>query len=575
MNAHTSKIIASQLPCPDCGSSDALAYYDDNHSFCFSCSRSKRYDTLEEGYDRIGTDLKKKVLDKSPRLSYYNSKRILKDNYMSPTEGETYMTTTEVIKETTHSVLKEEPKESSWTLQYVARRKLTADTHRVYKVQTRVLEDGKPYEVVYPYGEGDKIRRLPKQFYSIGRMVNAGLFGKSSFAPGQGVAITITEGEDDAMAAYQMLGSKYPSVSIRSAVTAEADCRKDWDYINSFQKIYLCLDSDAPGQEAAAKIASMFDFNKVFHVKLNLKDACEYLEQGKDNDFVKIWWNAKKFLPKGVKASFSEFEDILNQPSTEAIATFPFGRLNEMTYGIRTGETYLFKAPEKIGKTEVFRAIEYHVLKTTEHNIGIIHLEEKEKRTVQGLCGYELALPVHLPDAGVSNQDQVEALKRLVRVDGRLHIYSHFGTDDPEVILDIVRHMASASKCKVIFLDHISMIVSGSDESDERKKLDYIATKLATMARDYDFALMLISHVNDDGKTRGSRYIAKVADTIISLNRDIEAESYEDRNTTKITVQGNRFGSVTGPSSVLWFDSKTFKLSEKIVEHVEEYNPGF
>lgn len=571
---HNSKILKAHLPCYDCKSSDALALYDDNHTYCFSCGKSRTFKDL------------KKVLDNNSDLSYTKYikeilKDILKENYMSPTEGDNYMNTTETTKETTLGSLTEgvttetNLSVTNSTLQYVSRRGITADTHRVFKVQTRVLADGKPFEVIYPYSEGQKIRRLPKQFRSEGRMVDAGLFGKSSFAPGQGVALTITEGEDDAMAAYQMLGSRYPVVSIRGAMSAAKDCEKDWDYINSFQKIYLCLDNDEPGQEAAAKIASMFDFNKVYHVKLALKDACEYNEQGKQNDFVKIWWNAKKFLPKGVKASFQEFEDIINQPSTEAVATFPFARLNEMTYGIRTGETYLFKAPEKIGKTEVFRAIEHHVLKTTEHNIGIIHLEEKEKRTVQGLAGYELGVPVHLPDAGVSSQDQMEALKRLVRVDGRLHIYSHFGTDDPEVILDVVRHMAASSKCKIIFLDHISMIVSGADEKDERKKLDYIATKLATMARDYDFALMMISHVNDDGKTRGSRYIAKVADTIINLNRDIEADSIEARNTTHITVQGNRFGSITGPSSTLWFDSKTFKLSEKKIEDVEQFNPGF
>ena len=26
-------------PCPDCGSSDALCYYSDGHSYCFSCQR--------------------------------------------------------------------------------------------------------------------------------------------------------------------------------------------------------------------------------------------------------------------------------------------------------------------------------------------------------------------------------------------------------------------------------------------------------------------------------------------------------------------------------------------------------
>ena len=32
-----SKTVKIHLPCPDCGSSNALSPYDDGHTFCFSC----------------------------------------------------------------------------------------------------------------------------------------------------------------------------------------------------------------------------------------------------------------------------------------------------------------------------------------------------------------------------------------------------------------------------------------------------------------------------------------------------------------------------------------------------------
>ena len=42
-----SNIIKSDQPCDHCGSSDAKAYYDDNHSHCFSCGRTIQGDTLD------------------------------------------------------------------------------------------------------------------------------------------------------------------------------------------------------------------------------------------------------------------------------------------------------------------------------------------------------------------------------------------------------------------------------------------------------------------------------------------------------------------------------------------------
>jgi twinkle protein len=233
-----------------------------------------------------------------------------------------------------------------------------------------------------------------------------------------------------------------------------------------------------------------------------------------------------------------------------------------MTYGIRYGEVVLLKAMEGIGKTEIFRAIEHHVLKTTDSNVGIIHLEESKARSVKGLAGYELQAACHLPDSPISNDEIKSAYRKLVKRDDRLHIYSHFGSDDPDTILGTIRFMVSACNCKYVFLDHITMVVTGLQGEDERKALDYISTRLKMMAKELDFALFLISHVNDEGQTRGSRNISKVADLIISLHRDILSDDPVIRNTTQLVVEKNRFGSKTGNGGKLIFDPSSFMILE-------------
>lgn len=472
----------------------------------------------------------------------------------------------------------------NYTIQNLSWRGVNKETFQNYGCTFKVADNGVPYSVSYPYlsssGEqASKERKIDtKEFYSIGAMNDSCLFGMERFSAGSARAITITEGELDALSAYQMLGSKYPCVSVRSSSSARRDCEKARDYLNSFERIYICFDNDEPGQKALKDVAGLFDVNKVVHVKLDKhKDANEYLNAGDAEEFKRLWWNSKPFIPKGIVNDYDSIKDILSAEGGQAVATYPFQSLNNMTYGIRLGELVLLLAQEKVGKTEVMRAIEYHLLKSTDDNIGIIHLEEEEKRSVQGLVGYELGVPAHLPDSGLSVEDMLKAYQALTKRDGRVHYYSHFGSDDPNVILDVIRYLVTVCKCKFIFLDHITMLVTGFEDEDERKKLDFISTRLAMMTRELDFTLFLVSHVNDDGKTRGSRNISKVADLIVSLDRDIEAASFDERNRTYLTVRGNRYAGLSGPAGTLLFDPGRFTLQEVSLgeEEVKAFDPGF
>lgn len=501
-----SRLVKSHRPCSDCGSSDALSEYSDGHTHCFSCGKTK-----------------------NPQK-----------------RGELIM-------------------DNSSTYEFLPWRGVTRDTMQFYGVKTKIDFEGRPVSIIYEYPNGAKKGRYleKKDFLSTGPMNEANLFGSDKFGAGSAKAITITEGELDALSVFQIMGSKYPVVSVRGASSAARDCGAAYEYLNSFEQIYLCFDNDEAGQRAVLAVSKLFNPDKVRHVKLDrYKDPNDYLTNDAAKEFSASWWSASNFLPKGLVADYQSIGDILSRPQTRAIASYPFKTIDEFSYGIRSGEVVLVTAQEGVGKTELLRAIEYHLLKTTEDNVAIIHLEEQEKRSVQGLVGYELGVPAHLPDAGISVDDQILAFKKLTKKDNRLYVYSKFGSDDPDTILDLVRYLATVCGCKYIFLDHITMIVSGHEGDDERKKLDYISTRLATLTRELEFTLFLVSHVNDDGKTRGSRNISKVADFWIDLSRDTEGGS----NRTNLRVRKNRFVGKTGPAGNLIFDAQTYKLFEELPE---------
>lgn len=502
----TSKIILSKQPCPspECHSSDACFHYDDGHAYCYSC----------------GT-------------------------YFPPEGG---------------SVLLD-----NFTYEYLPGRGITAETRRFYDVITKIDSEGKPLSDGFKYPNAAyKVRLLAKkEFYwqrnDIGD-TGVGLFGRNKFEAGSHKYVTITEGEYDALSLYQVLRS--PVVSVQSASSALRDCTHDLDWLQSFDRVYLCFDDDAAGKAALSAVAKLFDYSKVYHVKLvNRKDPNEYLQHGEAEELRNIWWNARKFLPEQVISSFSEFERILKEPLKLGVP-YPFPTLTAMTYGIRTGESVLITAQEGVGKTEIMHAIEYNLLRETDDPIAAIFLEEPKRRHLQAIGGIHLQRPVHLPDCGVSDSEILKAVQDSVVRDERLHVYSHFGSDDPEIITDTIRFLVSARGCRYVLFDHISMAVSGLAGEDERRALDWLSTRLEMMVKELDFALIFVSHVNDAGQTRGSRYISKIADVRIDARRNVESEDPAERYITELTLSKNRFASKTGPAGRLIFNPTTYTLSE-------------
>lgn len=455
---------------------------------------------------------------------------------------------------------------------FYAHRGISKKTMEYYDVRTK-FEDNEPIECgfILP-NKSVQIKKLDRNIkprYRVeGPYGESGLYGKDKFDPGSKESITIFEGFHDALAGYEMTNGQSACVSIKSSSSAKADCVKDWEYINSFKKIILCLDSDEPGRQASRDIAGLFDFNKVYQVKLHkYKDANEYLENQESQDFYTTWKSARRFAPDNIISTFSEIREALKKDTESHIGDYPFKALNQMTYGLHEGEVVVVKAEEKVGKTEFFRAVESHLLETTDFNLGIIHLEEDNGTTVKAIAGYKLNVPAVLPDCGLSDDDIMEGYRKAVKDnEGRVHIYSSFDQEDEQQLLDNIRFLVSAAGCKFIFLDHISWLATGKEDDDERKKLDRLSQKLKLLAKELRFCMIMISHVNDNGQTRGSRNIAKVANTILSLSRDKISSDPVVRNTIEFMLEGVRLGGQTGPAGKALFNRDTGKLEDSYSE---------
>ena len=176
---------------------------------------------------------------------------------------------------------------------------------------------------------GNKIRRVGKEFHYEGEAKDLDLFGQQAFEPGSSKYITVVEGQDDAAAAYELTGSQFPCVSVHGASSAVADCKRAYEYLDSFEHIVVCFDRDDPGQNAAVKVAGIFKPGKVQILTLReFKDANDYLKAGRAKQFVKEWWQAPVYKPDGIKFGTQMWDEIINRPNHFAVP-YPFDGLNK------------------------------------------------------------------------------------------------------------------------------------------------------------------------------------------------------------------------------------------------------
>lgn len=451
-------------------------------------------------------------------------------------------------------------------------RKLTKETCEKYGIKV-IANDKGITKHIYPYYDpkgnltATKIRLTPKQgFPWEGEKKPATLFGQQLFPQG-GKTITLTEGELDAASVYQMNGG-FPAVSISDGAPSAVACvKKNFEYLNSFQKIVICFDSDDEGKKAAKEVADLLGRKAHIMDCIGGKDASDYLQHGRKTEFLEHWWRAKQYTPDDIVAGDTLWETVSKEAEYVTVP-YPWERLQKVTYGMRDHEMVVVTANPKVGKSSFLKELIFHLLSTTDANLGLLMLEEPIRHTSLDLMGMTLNRRLRIPGNEVSQDVLKDAFDKTVG-SGRVYFFNHFGSTEVENIIRRITYLAKVQNCKYIILDHVSIVVSDQN-GDERKMLDEIATKLKKLTMELGICLFVIVHTNRQGTIRGTAAFEQLGNIVMKLTRDSLDPDPIERNTLRVILEYNRFSGDTGPGCDLRYDPTTGRLTEILPPEPEE-----
>lgn len=543
------------LPHEKCGSSDALAVYEEDgnyHGYCFRCET------------------------------------IVSDPYHDKPEGYT------------PTISSKTPEQVQAEIEFVGRlpcvdvdkRKLRKESLDHFGVKVGLSEsDGVTPTVRYfPYHLKDGLiggykAKLcaEKRMWWIGSSKDVLPFGWLEALQSGAKTLFITEGEDDAVALLQALkdnakGGKWEHLvpAVISLKTGAKGVRRDLadlagDIRSNFGEVVLVFDQDDAGQAAVREALDILPNARVAGT-LPAKDANECILKG----YVKGLVSAVLF--KAEKPKNTRLIDLVDyfaqgRVQPEFGVPWPWEGMTKLTRGLRFGETYYFGAGVKMGKSELVNTLAAHLVVDQNLPICLMKPEEATPWTARHIAGKVAGRIFTDPNKTFDYEAYDKAVAQIkpgfIRC---VDIYQ-------DIKWEYARHeiiVAAALGTRAVFIDPITHLTTGLSASEANTHLQEIAQGLSVLAKDLGLMIFMFCHLKapesgpdheHGGKVyssqfSGSRAMMRSCNAMFGLegNKDPDL-AVEERNMRKLIILEDRAYGATGYISLYW-DENTGLFNE-------------
>jgi archaellum biogenesis ATPase FlaH len=511
-------------------------------------------------------------------------------------------------------------------------RGLRKDTTQFFGVRHELnAETGEVLRQYYPCTEGDdsdkafdlsgyKNRIVPKDFSKpVGETgKECHLFGQFRFLQERGRDVLIVGGELDQLSAYQMLkdatdkknsrnGTEYTSAPVVSPTIGESGAYKQilaqYDWLNRFERILVCMDNDAAGREAAEKICKVLPKGKAFIVELGLKDPNSYVwdkDKGvavhREAEFIQAFYRPQPYTPSGIVGSGTLMGLIKAAAVVPKIPLPPFMHKVQkmMAGGIPLKTITNLGSASGTGKSTIADECVYYWVFNSPHKIGVVSLETDCAQYGTKILSRHLGTKLDLIE---DDQFKVELLNTAeVEQKAKELFYNPDGTHRWHLIeerdgslgnlKELITTLIISCECKVVILDPLQDILDGLNVEEQAVFMKW----MKGMIKSHDVAFILINHVRKSGNSgkanstgadlheedfQGSSSIFKSAACNLLFTRNKEAESELERNTTTMKMTKCRWTGQTAPVAGKFYynnkEHRLYDLDDFLSAHPEMY----
>lgn len=449
---------------------------------------------------------------------------------------------------------------------------------------------------------GLKVRKVPKDFDSYGTTgKECDPFGWFRFKGSSGKYCVITAGEIDCLSAYQMLKeytdgkgqSEYgyvPCVSSTLGESSVSQLQDKYEWFNGFERCIICYDPDAAGAAAVEKLAKVLPRGKAYKMELIHGDTNKYLVDGKQKEWINLFFKAKKIMMTGVTGSSSLLDKMKEYVSIARITLPKFlHKLEEkLRGGFPIGYIINIMAASGAGKSTYIDAMILHWIMNTEYKVGVVSLEASEGEYGVNIGSafieskINLGITVEERLASITNNE--EALQTLFTDENG---NDRFYIVDPDIdtMKQKIEYLIVALGCKIIVIDPIQDIF---DAMPDDQQAAFMKWEKDLVKRE-QVTIVNISHSRkaQSGQKAGSKgadlseedmmghssiYKSGGINLIVSRNKEDEDEF--ERNVSRLKVTKARGIGFTGFAGEYYYENETHKIWDKD-DYLAEHPRGF